>query len=104
MLLRAITSVPSNIDRYFKSSFANRVLWLFLSVATGFYVGNTITLSFGSLAINDIIAALVAAVLSDFCTRLFWNAKKKTYKLWFINAFKYGIVLAAAGDSAKLGW
>ena len=104
VLLRAITSVPYNIDRYFKTSLVNRVLWVFISVGTGFYVGNTLTLSFGALAINDVVAAIAAAVFCDYSSRLFWNAKRKTYKLWLLNAFKYGVVLAAAGDAAKLGW
>ena len=64
--------------------------------------GNVVTLSFGALAINDILAAVLTLVFYETVTHLFYTAEKKTLRLWFANCFKIGVVAAMVADALKL--
>lgn len=61
------------------------------------------SLSFGALAINDVVAAALTVGFCEVVSVLFWSAPKKTLKLIFLNAFKLGIITALLADAFKLG-
>lgn len=48
--------------------------WCGISGFSGFYVANTVSLSFGALAVNDIVAAAVAVTFVELATRAFYEA------------------------------
>ena len=53
--------------------------WCGISGFTGFYVANTVSLSFGALAVNDIVAAAVAVTFVELATRAFYEAWPNPY-------------------------
>jgi hypothetical protein len=48
--------------------------WCGISGFAGFYVANTVSLSFGALAVNDIVAAALAVTFVELVTRAFYTA------------------------------
>ena len=48
--------------------------WCGISGFAGFYVANTVSLSFGALAVNDIVAAALAVTFVELSTRAFYTA------------------------------
>jgi len=44
-----------------------RTLWAFIAFCVGFYSANTVSLSFGALAINDIVAAILTVAFCEVC-------------------------------------
>lgn len=80
-----------------------RWLWTFIAFATGFYAANTVSLSFGALSINDVVAAAVTVLIVELSSYLYHSASKKTLRLVFLNAFKWGICFALITDAFKLG-
>lgn len=61
------------------------------------------TLSFGALAINDILAAIITLVFYEIVSKAFYGAAKPSLRLWFANCFKIGVVVAMMADAVKLG-
>jgi hypothetical protein len=53
--------------------------WCGISGFSGFYVANTVSLSFGALAVNDIVAAAVAVTFVELATRAFYEAWPNPY-------------------------
>ncbi|KAK9820748.1 hypothetical protein WJX74_010030 [Apatococcus lobatus] len=92
----------SRIDYYFAGSLARRWLWTVIAFATGFYAANTVSLSFGALSINDVVAAAVTVLIVELSSYLYHSSSKKTLRLVFLNAFKWGICFALITDALKL--
>lgn len=67
------------------------------------HAGNIATLSFGALAINDVFAAVVALLLCEAVTHLYYTSPDPPLRLWFANCFKMGVYAAMIADAAKLG-
>jgi len=80
-----------------------RVLWTIISIGAGFYAGNTVSLSFGALAINDVLAAIITLVFYEIVSSNFYGSKNPSLLLWFANSFKIGVVVAFMADAIKLG-
>lgn len=74
-----------------------------ISFAAGFYAANTVSLSFGALAINDVVAAAVSVAFCEIVSYFYYSAPKATLKLIFLNAFKMGVTGAFIADAFKLG-
>lgn len=74
-----------------------------MSGAAGFYAGNTVTLSFGALAINDVLAAVITVIFYEIVSSAFYGAENPSLRLWFANFFKLGVVSALLADAIKLG-
>lgn len=51
--------------------------WWGISACAGFYLANTVSLSFGALAVNDIVSAALSVAFVEYCTRLFYAAGPK---------------------------
>ena len=95
--------MPRRIELYFERYPARRVRWSGMSAAGGFYAGNTVTLSFGALSINDVLAAVITMVFYEVVSSAFYGADKPSLRLWFANFFKLGVVCALLAEAVKLG-
>jgi len=102
-LLPFILSTPKRLDDYFEGSPRRRIVWCTISAGAGFYAGNIVTLSFGALAINDVLAAVVTVIFYEVVSALFYGTKRPSLRAWFANYFKLGLVAAAMADALKLG-
>jgi hypothetical protein len=78
--------------------------WCGISGFAGFYVANTVSLSFGALAVNDIVAAALAVTFVELSSRAFFSAwPNPPLSLWLLHCFKLGFVYGLISDSFKLG-
>jgi len=64
---------------------------------------NAVSLSFGALAINDVVAAALTVAFCEVVSKQYYSAAKITLKLLFANCFKIGIISALIADAFKLG-
>ena len=62
-----------------------------------------VSLSFGALAINDVVAAALTVGFCELCSVLYYGAESPGPKLLFLNCFKLGIITALIADALKLG-
>ncbi|KVH99945.1 Uncharacterized protein family Ycf20 [Cynara cardunculus var. scolymus] len=74
-LIDIIRLVPDISRNYFKSP-SRRALFGGISLLGGFYVAQTISLSFGALGVNDVIAAVVCVLLTEYVTRFYYSRPK----------------------------
>lgn len=102
-LIPFVLSTPRRFEEYFNRYPARKPLWCVISAAAGFYAGNTVTLSFGALAINDVLAAVVTLIFYEIVSNAFYSSPSPPLRLWFANFFKMGVVAAAMADAVKLG-
>jgi hypothetical protein len=91
------------VDLYFERYPLRKGLWAGLSAGAGYYAGNTVTLSFGALSINDVLAAVLTMVFYEAVSSAFYSASNPPLRLWFANFFKVGVVAALMADAVKLG-
>ncbi|KAE9451669.1 hypothetical protein C3L33_16450, partial [Rhododendron williamsianum] len=74
-LVDIIRLVPEISRNYFRSP-SRRALFGGISLLGGFYVAQTISLSFGALGVNDVIAAIVCVLLTEYVTRFYYSRPK----------------------------
>ncbi|KAL0541967.1 hypothetical protein IC582_022050 [Cucumis melo] len=74
-LVDIIRLVPELSRNYFRSP-SRRALFGGISLLGGFYVAQTISLSFGALGVNDVIAAVVCVLLTEYVTRFYYSRPK----------------------------
>lgn len=69
----------------------------------GYYSGNMVTLAFGALAINDVVAAVTTVAFCEVVSRTFYESWPRP-PLWllFANCFKCGVEFAFIADALKL--
>ncbi|KAK9827292.1 hypothetical protein WJX81_001148 [Elliptochloris bilobata] len=102
-LAARITTIPRRIEFYFADNLPRRAVWGAIAFFAGFYAANTVSLSFGALAINDVVAAAVTVAFCELCSSAFYGAARKTVKLLVVNCFKLGVIAALISDAFKLG-
>ncbi|CAI0404194.1 unnamed protein product [Linum tenue] len=100
-LVDIIRLVPDLTRGYFRSP-SRRALFGGISLLGGFYVAQTISLSFGALGVNDVIAAVVCVVLTEYVTRFYYSRPKVTFPLALLNNFKMGFTYGLFIDAFKL--
>ena len=102
-ITQVIQNVPQSVDSYFQDNIFRRLLWCWISLFAGFYSGNMVSLAFGTLAINDVVAAMVTVAVTEVISRAFY-AQWPRPPLWliFANFFKMGVTFAFMADSYKL--
>lgn len=100
-LVDIIRFVPQLSRNYFKSP-SRRALFGGISLLGGFYVAQTISLSFGALGVNDVIAAVVCVLLTEYATRFYYSRPKITFPLALLNNFKMGFTYGLFIDAFKL--
>lgn len=103
-LVRVLGTLPQRVELYFKRGRARKELWKGISLLSGYYVANTISLSFGALAINDVVAAGVCAAFYEWVSRLYASTMPNPpLYVIFLNWFKWGFAYALIEDAFKLG-
>lgn len=100
-LVDIIRLVPELSRNYFRSS-SRRALFGGISLLGGFYVAQTISLSFGALGVNDVIAAVVCVLLTEYVTRFYYSRPKVTFPIALLNNFKMGFTYGLFIDAFKL--
>lgn len=100
-LVDIIGTIPELSRNYFKSP-SRRALFGGISLLSGFYVAQTISLSFGALGVNDVIAAVVCVLLTEYVTRFYYSRPKITFPLALLNNFKMGFTYGLFIDAFKL--
>ncbi|KAJ7546951.1 hypothetical protein O6H91_08G062100 [Diphasiastrum complanatum] len=96
-----IRLLPQVAKNYFKSPF-RRALFGGISLLGGFYVAQTISLSFGALGVNDVIAAALCVLITEYITRFYHTRVKATFPLALLNNFKMGFTYGLFIDAFKL--
>ncbi|XVF12407.1 hypothetical protein REPUB_Repub08aG0115500 [Reevesia pubescens] len=100
-LVDIIRLVPEISRNYFRSP-SRRALFGGISLLGGFYVAQTISLSFGALGVNDVIAAVLCVLLTEYVTRFYYSRPKVTFPLALLNNFKMGFTYGLFIDAFKL--
>ncbi|XP_078435146.1 YCF20-like protein (DUF565) isoform X2 [Wolffia australiana] len=80
-LVDIVRLVPEISKNYFKSP-SRRALYGGISLLGGFYVAQTISLSFGALGVNDVIAAVVCVLVTEYLTRFYYSRPKSFLEFW----------------------
>jgi hypothetical protein len=79
-------------------------MWCGISACAGFYLANTVSLSFGALAVNDVVAAALSVAFVEWAQSKFYGAwPNPPYSLWLLQCFKIGFTWALICDAFKLG-
>ncbi|KAL3755836.1 hypothetical protein ACJRO7_002823 [Eucalyptus globulus] len=100
-LIDIIRIVPEISRNYFRSR-PRRALFGGISLLGGFYVAQTISLSFGALGVNDVIAAVLCVLLTEYVTRFYYTRPKVTFPVALLNNFKMGFTYGLFIDAFKL--
>ncbi|MED6224913.1 hypothetical protein PIB30_088774 [Stylosanthes scabra] len=100
-LVDIIRLVPELSRNYFKSP-SRRALFGGISLLGGFYVAQTISLSFGALGVNDVIAAVLCVLLTEYVTKFYYSRPKVTFPIALLNNFKMGFTYGLFIDAFKL--
>ncbi|KAK1301241.1 GABA transporter 1 [Acorus calamus] len=100
-LIDIVRFVPQLSRNYFRSP-SRRALFGGISLLGGFYVAQTISLSFGALGVNDVIAAVVCVLLTEYATRFYYSRPKVTFPIALLNNFKMGFTYGLFIDAFKL--
>ncbi|XP_077211977.1 YCF20-like protein (DUF565) [Tasmannia lanceolata] len=100
-LVDIVRLVPELSRNYFRSP-SRRALFGGISLLGGFYVAQTISLSFGALGVNDVIAAVLCVLLTEYVTRFYYSRPKVTFPLALLNNFKMGFTYGLFIDAFKL--
>lgn len=99
-----LTSLPQRVDLYFKVRRGRKLLWKAILAFTGFYTANVISLTFGVLGINDVVAGAFCVGFSELVTRAYYRKATKPGLYWdLLNWFKIGLIYALTTDAFKLG-
>ncbi|PIN16673.1 hypothetical protein CDL12_10675 [Handroanthus impetiginosus] len=100
-LVDIIRIIPEASRKYFRSP-SRRALFGGISLLGGFYVAQTISLSFGALGVNDVIAAVLCVLITEYVTRFYYSRPKVTFPLALLNNFKMGFTYGLFIDAFKL--
>lgn len=103
-LADSLLAMPSRIDAYFEGGPGpyRRIIWLCISFMIGFYSANVVSLSFGALAVNDVVAAIVTVVFCEVVSQTYWSANSPGFQIVLLQAFKLGVTAALITDALKL--
>lgn len=100
-LVDIIRIIPQLSRNYFRSP-SRRALFGGISLLGGFYIAQTISLSFGALGVNDVIAAVVCVLLTEYVTKFYYSRPKVTFPIALLNNFKMGFTYGLFIDAFKL--
>ena len=100
-LIDIIRIIPELSRNYFKNG-SRRALFGGIALLGGFYVAQTISLSFGALGVNDVIAAVVCVLLTEYVTKFYYSRPKVTFAVALLNNFKMGFTYGLFIDAFKL--
>lgn len=66
-------------------------------------MANVMTLSFGALGINDVVAGALSVAFYEIVTRIYYSTLQQNKWLEFVNWFKVGYCYSLIADAFKLG-
>jgi len=98
-----IRSVPDRIRRYFRGRIIRQKMWQFISFGLGYYSGQVVSLEFGNLGVNDVVAGAMSVFFVETITFLYYDAPNPTLRVKLLNYFKLGYTAALMADALKLG-
>jgi len=101
-----VLNLPEKLDKYFNAKKHRTPLWSGISLFTGFYIGNVVNLTFGTLGVNDVVAAAMVVAGSEIITKKFYTdyySGRLSTTLTFANFFKMGCAYSFIIDAFKLG-
>lgn len=102
-LVDVVRRIPAAVDKYFDKSPFRRALWGGISLLGGFYVAQTISLSFGALGVNDVIAAVLCVLFTEYVTRFYYTRPSPpSFYVALLNNFKMGFSYGLFIDAFKL--
>ena len=101
LLVDIIRTIPELSRDYFRSR-SRRALFGGISLLGGFYVAQTISLSFGALGVNDVLAAVVCVLLTEYVTKFYYSRPEVTFPIALLNNFKMGFTYGLFIDAFKL--
>ena len=99
-LVDIIRTIPDLSRNYFEKP-SRRALFGGIALLGGFYVAQTISLSFGALGVNDVIAAVLCVILTEYATKFYYSRSKVTFPLALLNNFKMGFTYGLFIDTFK---
>ncbi|CAO2821094.1 unnamed protein product [Amaranthus hypochondriacus] len=100
-LVDFIRTIPDLSRNYFEKP-SRRTLFGGIALLGGFYVAQTISLSFGALGVNDVIAAVICVLLAEYATKFYYSRSKVTFPIALLNNFKMGFTYGLFIDAFKL--
>ncbi|CAM6086920.1 unnamed protein product [Calypogeia fissa] len=100
-LVDIVKAIPKISRSYFKSPF-RRALYGGISLLGGFFVAQTISLSFGALGVNDVIAAALCLLFAEYITKYYHTRLQMTFTVALLNNFKMGFTYGLFIDAFKL--
>ncbi|XP_024401776.1 uncharacterized protein [Physcomitrium patens] len=100
-LVDVVRRLPRIARTYFKDPW-RRALFGGIAILGGFYVAQTISLSFGALGVNDVIAAAMCVLFTEYITRFTRTRKKISFTVALVNNFKMGFTYGLFIDAFKL--
>lgn len=100
-LVDIIRLVPELSRNYFRKP-SRRALFGGIALLGGFYVAQTISLSFGALGVNDVIAAVLCVLVTEYVTKFYYSRPKVTFPVALLNNFKMGFTYGLFIDAFKL--
>ncbi|KAG0563826.1 hypothetical protein KC19_8G062100 [Ceratodon purpureus] len=100
-LVDVVRRLPRIARTYFKDPM-RRALFGGIAILGGFYVAQTISLSFGALGVNDVIAAAMCVLFTEYITRFTRTRKKISFSVALVNNFKMGFTYGLFIDAFKL--
>mmetsp|Transcript_10911 Transcript_10911/g.30879 ORF Transcript_10911/g.30879 Transcript_10911/m.30879 type:complete len:209 (+) Transcript_10911:493-1119(+) len=101
-LIALIRSVPDRFRIFFRGRPTRQYAWTLIGFGAGYYTGNVVTLAFGTLAVNDVVAGAVFTAIVEFITYIYYKAERPTLTLKILNASKLGFMAALICDAIKL--
>ncbi|PIN07678.1 hypothetical protein CDL12_19753 [Handroanthus impetiginosus] len=100
-LIDLIRIIPKASQEYFKKP-SRRVLFGGISLLGGFYVAQTVSLSFGALGVNDVISAVLCVLWTEYATKFYYSRTKVSFSAALLNVFKVGFTYGLFLDAFKL--
>ncbi|XP_002990137.2 uncharacterized protein LOC9647309 [Selaginella moellendorffii] len=100
-LLDLVGRVPGAATNYFRSPW-RRALFGGISLLGGFFVAQTISLSFGAVGVNDVIASALCVLLTEYMTRFYFTRQRPSLGVALLNNFKMGFTYGLFIDAFKL--
>ncbi|QDZ19144.1 hypothetical protein HOP50_02g16580 [Chloropicon primus] len=102
-LIKALLNAQPLAERYFERKWWRKPMWYFIIFGFAYFAANTISLSFGAKAVNDVVASVLVVIFYEASSRVVYKAKKRTVWHWLLHYFKLGTVVGFLMDSYKLG-
>jgi len=102
-LASVLTSLPQRFNLYFARKAYRTTLWRGISAYFGFYLANVLTLSFGAIGINDVVAGALSVAFFEIITRIYYRSASPNRWLEFLQWFKIGYTYSLIADAFKLG-